>query len=74
MGAAAAISEDPARIPVEVRDRGGLPSVLGSMPLAGWLRVPALWKPTRVRVGEPQALAVFGMSAPGFADCWDDPA
>jgi glyoxylase-like metal-dependent hydrolase (beta-lactamase superfamily II) len=52
-GAASVVSENPARIPVEVRDRGGLPTVLSSMPLAGWLRVSALWKPTRVRVGEP---------------------
>ena len=32
-----AVSNDFARVPAEVRDRGGLPTVLGRLPLARWL-------------------------------------
>jgi len=53
-----AVSNDFARVPTEVRDRGGLPTVLGRLPLARWLCVPSLWKAARVRVGKAQTLGM----------------
>jgi putative transposase len=44
----AAVSEEFARISIEIRRRGGLPAILGCLPLAGRLCVPALWQPTRL--------------------------
>ena len=66
-GAAAALSQNLEGIPVEVCDRGGLPRVLGCVPLAGRFRMPALWEPTRLRT-KASALAMFPMSAADFAD------
>src|SRR6516164_2935117 len=66
-GAAAALSQNLEGIPVEVCDRGGLPRVLGCVPLAGRFRMPALWEPTRLRT-KASALAMFPMSAADVAD------
>ena len=69
-----AVPEDVARVPAEVRHRGGLSAVLGSLPLAGRLCVSALRKAARVRVGRAQALAVYWLSASSFSDGGDDSA
>src|SRR6516165_11471042 len=53
-----AVSNDFARVPAEVRERGGLPTVLGRLPLARWLCVPSLWKAAGVRVGKAQTLGM----------------
>ena len=63
-----------ARIPVEVRDGGSLPTVLDRMPLARCFCVPALWKGAGVRVGKAQALGMLWLSAPSISDGWDHPA
>ena len=47
-GGAAAVSKNPARVPVEVRHRRGLPTVSSRLPLAGRLRLPALCPPAGV--------------------------
>ena len=41
-GAQAAVPQEPPRVPSAVRHRASLPAVLGHVPVAGWVRVPAL--------------------------------
>ena len=54
-----------------VFDRGGLPGVSVSTALAGWLRVPALWRAEGV-AGVGSAVGVRGVSSPDFGDCGND--
>src|SRR6266851_6723463 len=68
------VSEDLARIPVAVFQRRGLPTIFGRVPLVGGLSVSPMREPASLRIGETQALAMCRLSAPSFADGWDDPA
>jgi len=74
VGASPVVSENFARIPVGVRHRRRLPAIFGRLPLAGRLRVPAMWKPARLCIAEAQTLAMHRLSLAGFPDRWDDPA
>jgi len=74
VGASPVVSENFARIPGEVRHRRRLPAVFGRLPLAGRLRVSAMWEAARLCIAEAQTLAMHRLSPPGFADRWDDPA
>ena len=56
--AAPSVSENLARVPVDVRYRGGLPEVFGSVPLAGRLYLPALQEPELLPNRETAALAM----------------
>lgn len=42
--------------------------------MAGWVRVPAVWRPTSLWIDDAKAVAVRQLSAPGLADGWDHPA
>jgi len=71
--ASAAVSQDFARIPIEVCQRRSLPTVFGRLPLAGWLRVSAM-AGTSVPMNWNPNVGNVPVVAPGFADSGDNPA
>ena len=70
--AAPTVSENLAWVPIIVRHRRGLRKVSGPMPLAGWLRLPAMWEPEVLRNREGTALAMHSLPVSGLPYSGDD--
>jgi len=62
------LSAGPAGTGAALLDRGGLPGVSVSTSLAGWILLPALWRPEGL-ASFRFAVGVRGLSSSGFGDC-----
>ena len=72
--AAPSISENLARVPIDVRERRGLPEISGSVPLAGGFCLSAMREPEFLRNRESPALAMHSLSVSSLPDGRDDSA
>ena len=72
--AATSISENLARVPIDVRSRRGLPEISGSVPLAGGFCLSAVREPEFLRNRKSPALAMHSLSVSSFPYGRDDSA
>ncbi len=72
--AAPSISENLARVPIDARERRGLPEISGSVPLAGGFCLSAMREPEFLRNRESPALAMHSLSVSSLPDGRDDSA
>ena len=62
------LSARPAEIGAALLERGGLSGVSVPTSLAGWILLPALWRPEGL-ASFRFAVGVRGLSSSGFGDC-----